>query len=129
MPFSFGDEPFTSGASAHTVCAVTEGDLPMDINWIFEGQKHSSMMGIATLKVGPRSNMLTIESVAAAHSGQYTCMARNGAGSRNFTTSLIVYGKNCRGGRIFKFFKFSRHPKRSDDVRLGVWNTKLTNFV
>ena len=117
MPFSFGDEPFTSGASAHTVCAATEGDLPMDINWIFEGQKHSSMMGIATLKVGPRSNMLTIESVAAAHSGQYTCMARNGAGSRNFTTSLIVYGNKPPGGGGGEYSNLQIFPPSKKTLR------------
>ncbi len=78
--------------SAHTVCAATEGDLPMEINWVFHGQKHSSMMGISTTKVGPRSNMLQIESVAAAHSGNYTCTARNAAGTRNYSANLIVFG-------------------------------------
>lgn len=94
VPFSFGDEPFTSGDSAHTVCAAAEGDLPMDINWVFHGQPYSSMMGITTTKVGPRSNMLQIESVAAAHSGNYTCTARNGAGTRNYTAVLVVFGTN-----------------------------------
>ena len=92
VPFTFGDEPFTSGASATVVCAVTEGDLPLDINWAFHSEKHSTMMGITTTKAGPMANMLQIESVAAAHNGNYTCQARNAAGSRNFTASLIVYG-------------------------------------
>lgn len=66
----------------------------MEINWVFHGQSHSSMMGISTTKVGPRSNMLQIESVAAAHSGNYTCTARNGAGTRNYTATLVVFGSN-----------------------------------
>ena len=92
VPFDFGDEPFTSGISAHTVCAASEGDLPMEINWAFHGQPHSSMMGISTSKIGARSNVLQIESVAAAHSGNYTCTARNAAGTRNYTATLIVFG-------------------------------------
>lgn len=96
VPFSFGDEPFTSGDSAHTVCAASEGDLPMDINWAFHGQQYSSMMGITTTKVGARSNMLQIESVAAAHSGSYTCTARNSAGTRNYTAVLVVFGTYTR---------------------------------
>lgn len=64
----------------------------MDINWVFHATQYSSMMGISTTKVGPRSNMLQIEAVAAAHTGNYTCTARNAAGVRNYTTSLVVYG-------------------------------------
>ena len=111
VPFSFGDEPFTSGDSAHTVCAAAEGDLPMDINWVFHGQKYSSMMGITTTKVGARSNMLQIESVAAAHSGNYTCTARNNAGTRNYTAVLVVFGTNTRRPKQLPFWNIFLCPE------------------
>jgi len=44
-----------------------QGDLPMTITWIFHGQELSSQMGIETSKFGKRSNILSIESVAAMH--------------------------------------------------------------
>jgi hypothetical protein len=42
--------------------------------------------------LGSRTSILTIESVRAHHTGNYTCTATNFAGSSSFTASLIVNG-------------------------------------
>lgn len=81
-----------AGSHATLQCSVIEGDLPMTISWIFHGRDLSSQMGIETVKIGKRLNVLTIESVAAFHMGNYTCVATNGAGSENYTAELVVRG-------------------------------------
>lgn len=93
MPFSFGeDDQFTSGTHVQASCIVGEGDLPVELSWTFHGRKEASMMGITTTKLGPRSSILQIDAVAAAHSGEYTCTAKNAVGSQNFTAHLKVQG-------------------------------------
>ena len=91
-PFSFGDHEYTLGMSAQINCIVVEGDLPLDISWTFHGPS-SVMAGIETTKIGSRSSVLNIESVGADHAGNYTCIARNFAATRNYTATLSVYGR------------------------------------
>ena len=49
-------------------------------------------MGISIIKAGARVSLLTIDSVAAGHSGDYTCTASNAGASVNYTASLAVNG-------------------------------------
>lgn len=84
-----------------------EGDLPVEISWTFHGQKEASMMGITTTRLGPRSSILQIESVAAAHSGDYTCIAKNPVGFHNHTAILRVLGiDSASDWRLFLLFPF-----------------------
>lgn len=92
MPFSFGEGSLTSGQPVAIQCTVLEGDLPLTLRWAFHGQELSSQMGIAIIKAGARVSILTIDAVAAGHSGDYTCTASNAAASVNYTASLAVNG-------------------------------------
>jgi hypothetical protein len=47
---------------------------------------------ISTSKMGKRSSILAIESVSYTHAGNYTCLAKNQAGSSKFVTELQVNG-------------------------------------
>jgi len=94
VPFSFGDEPLEAGSHASLQCSVDQGDLPLSISWIFHGQELSSQMGIETVRIGKRNNLLTVESIAPFHAGSYTCVVSNKAGSVNHTADLIVRGKS-----------------------------------
>jgi len=49
-------------------------------------------MGMTTTKIGDSISVLVIASVAASHSGNYTCTARNSAGVANHTATLQVNG-------------------------------------
>lgn len=49
-------------------------------------------MGISTTKLGDRSSVLTIANAMAAHSGNYTCVATNAAGSASYTAAVHVNG-------------------------------------
>lgn len=92
IPFSFGDEPLQAGEFKTLDCTVAEGDLPLTITWIFHGQQLSSQMGINTVRIGKRTNLLTIDAVAASHVGDYTCVASNSVASTNFSAQLQVHG-------------------------------------
>lgn len=64
----------------------------MSISWTFEGQDISSMLGIKTLKMAEQTSFLSIASVTGAHSGNYTCIAKNRAGEDRYSTTLHVNG-------------------------------------
>ena len=82
-----------SGVFASLQCLVALGDTPISITWTFHGRKLSHQTDVMTQKLGDKMSILSIGSVNAGHSGNYTCTARNAAGSANYTARLKVYGK------------------------------------
>lgn len=73
-------------------CLISSGDLPIDIEWLFNEYGISSYSGVTVMKGGKRTSMLTIDNVSARHAGKYSCLARNHAAAVNHTTELIVNG-------------------------------------
>jgi hypothetical protein len=92
VPFDLSDEAITSGQPVTIQCTISEGDLPINFRWAFHGQELSSQMGISTLRLNARVSLLSIDSIAAGHTGNYTCTAQNSAGSTNHTATLLVQG-------------------------------------
>lgn len=43
-------------------------------------------------KIAQRASLLLIDPAGWLHSGQYVCLARNAAGSSNYSASLEVHG-------------------------------------
>lgn len=64
----------------------------MSITWTFEGRDLSTHTGIKTMKMAEQTSFLTIASVTGAHSGNYTCIAKNKAGEDRYTATLHVKG-------------------------------------
>uniref|UniRef100_A0A8W7P8J2 Ig-like domain-containing protein n=1 Tax=Anopheles coluzzii TaxID=1518534 RepID=A0A8W7P8J2_ANOCL len=95
LPFEFGEEAFDSGSTASVSCIVTKGDTPIDISWMFNGRRITLDEGILITKGGGKISMLSIESVHSRHAGNYTCSAKNKAGSVQHTAELQVMGKSC----------------------------------
>ena len=92
---TFGVEnPLDAGDMTQLTCLVAQGDTPIQISWVFHGQDSSkaSQNGISVIKNGPRSSSLIIESLTSEHTGNYTCSAKNAAGSANQTAEIIVTG-------------------------------------
>lgn len=93
MPFEFGEEPFDLFSTTMISCAVTKGDLPIDVSWLFNDVEIlNSFNGITITKSGQRISMLTIDSVQPAHAGNYSCVARNRAGEAQHSSHLKVIG-------------------------------------
>lgn len=77
---------------ATVTCAVTKGDLPIDITWMFRDKQIEFGHDIIESSSSKRVKQLTIEAVAAEHAGEYTCVASNIAGSVSQTAVLEVNG-------------------------------------
>lgn len=78
---------------ASVQCGVTKGDLPLHIKWFFENAPiEGPKTDIVVSEIGKRAKQLTIDSVAAKHAGEYTCVAENSAGSRMRSAVLSVNG-------------------------------------
>lgn len=91
-PFDFGEAPANFEDSVSVNCLVTSGDLPIDIEWLFGGEPINFSTGIAVLRGGKRTSLLTIDSVHAGHAGNYSCKARNKAASSEYSAALVVNG-------------------------------------
>ncbi|XP_041784476.1 Down syndrome cell adhesion molecule-like protein Dscam2 isoform X19 [Anopheles merus] len=92
FPFSFGEDPSHIDSFVTVQCAATVGDLPIDIEWLHDGQlvSRSNDYGISIVHSGRRVSTLTIESIRDHHAGNYTCRAKNQAGTVEQSTQLII---------------------------------------
>lgn len=92
MPFTFGEDPLEAGQSATVQCSVISGDLPLNIEWLFDGRIINTEDDVIVAKISKRAGALSIESVVAGQAGNYTCLAHNAAGNATFTARLLVNG-------------------------------------
>ena len=92
MPLTFGRDTLDEGDFAQVICILSKGDEPLTISWSLQGAVVSAEAGITTNQLGPRTSMLTIQSVGYRHNGFYTCTAKNRAGSSSVVTELKVNG-------------------------------------
>ncbi|XP_025163016.1 Down syndrome cell adhesion molecule-like protein Dscam2 isoform X2 [Harpegnathos saltator] len=112
-PFYFG-HGVTEGMRTQLMCTASQGDQPFNITWLMDekpiqvrpsdGTSVSSVQtgagftaaavetsnGIQISDYPPFSSILTINSVSASHSGNYTCQISNVAGLAEHSTSLSV---------------------------------------
>lgn len=91
-PFDFGEVPANFEDSSSITCLVLSGDLPIDIDWLFNDYPINSYSGITIGKMGKKGSVLMIESVSGRHAGNYTCKASNSAGSETHSATLVVNG-------------------------------------
>lgn len=92
MPFKFPESAVLDGEFAQVVCVVAAGDAPLNISWHYNGASDLPM-GTNTRLFGYRTSILTIPSVSWLHSGDYNCIAQNGAGNVSFAAELSVHGR------------------------------------
>ncbi|XP_036142535.1 Down syndrome cell adhesion molecule-like protein Dscam2 isoform X48 [Monomorium pharaonis] len=91
LPFAFGDEPASWGELVSVTCSVTKGDQPIEITWTFNGTPIDSHdTDIVVGSTNRKNSVLSIESVAARHAGDYTCTASNRVGATTHTAHLAV---------------------------------------
>ena len=80
------------GEFVQVTCNVKKGDEPLKVTWSLKGDVISSEPAITTTMIGTRTSILIINSVGYRHSGEYTCIAQNNAGSDYYSTALRVNG-------------------------------------
>lgn len=109
-PFDFGSEPINSGETVSIQCTILKGDPPLNITWSLNGIPIASRDGITIMKL-KRFSTLNIDSVQDAHTGEYTCTARNKAGYASHSAVLNVNGISeiilfllCISGFFLTFF-------------------------
>ncbi|CAG9840567.1 unnamed protein product [Diabrotica balteata] len=90
LPFNFGEESVNSGDVASLQCTVFKGDLPINITWFHNSKRIEYGDGIVISQVSKKVSSLTIDDVREAHSGNYTCVAQNRAGSSTESTELHI---------------------------------------
>lgn len=96
-PFNFGEEELNLDESVTVTCAITKGDLPVQIFWRFNDDRNTSYNlttndGIIITKTSQKVSVLTIEAVKLRHRGNYTCFAQNKAGVTQYSSYLSMNG-------------------------------------
>ncbi|KAG7198654.1 hypothetical protein KM043_006011 [Ampulex compressa] len=107
-PFSFNKD-LSEGVRAQVTCMVEKGDPPFTIVWSKDGEpiaapgssgfgspgisgpRHTlTPTGLRVTNIDAHSSRIVIERVSAAHTGNYTCLARNSVAEVLWTAELIV---------------------------------------
>ncbi|XP_033338230.2 cell adhesion molecule Dscam2 isoform X4 [Megalopta genalis] len=107
-PFSFNKD-LAEGVRAQVTCMVEKGDPPFTIVWSKDGEpiagtgspgfgnsgltghRHTQTpAGLRVTNIDAHSSTIVIERVSAAHTGNYTCLARNSVAEVLWTAELIV---------------------------------------
>lgn len=91
-PFTFGNDPYEAGQFISLSCSVTQGDIPLNISWLFNNKILNSSNEITITKAGKRTSTLLIESVSGRHAGIFSCIGENDAGKDIHSSELLVNG-------------------------------------
>lgn len=73
----------------------------MDIKWVHNYLSVEEISGINVIKISAKISSLNIDSVSDHHRGNFTCIARNAAGTSKYSAVL-----NVNGIFIYGFFYF-----------------------
>ncbi|XP_068149244.1 cell adhesion molecule Dscam2 isoform X4 [Drosophila tropicalis] len=88
-PFAF-QEGLAEGMRTRTVCGVSRGDAPLKLIWLKDGEPLPELLGANVTMLDQYSSLLSIPSLSATHSGEYTCVAKNPAAEIKYTALLQV---------------------------------------
>lgn len=99
MPFAY-DDVINMGDSIDLFCQIQKGDRPIRVHWSFE-RKASDIDAsldeldpqMRTNRISGKTSMLSIPSASQAHTGTYTCIASNAAGTTSYGVNLTVNGE------------------------------------
>lgn len=75
-----------------TVCGVSRGDSPLTLRWLKDGEPLPTLLGANVTSLDLYSSLLSIPSLSASHSGDYSCVATNPAAEVRYTATLQVKG-------------------------------------
>lgn len=113
VPFNFGEDEVNFDDTVTATCTIAKGDLPIHIWWTLSDSIESlfehnitSNDGIIISKTGNKLSVLNIEVVKARHRGNYSCYAKNKAGTAKHSAFLSVKGLILLVLLLFSPFKF-----------------------
>jgi hypothetical protein len=76
-PFPFGDETLNAGDFVVVQFSAAKDDSPLVLGWVVHGHHVTSdQSGVSINNLGDRISVLSIQSVTAGPSGDYTCSAK-----------------------------------------------------
>ncbi len=86
----------TRGKRLRAVCTVTEGDLPIDIEWRKDGVTllpDTTLSGPKVRRIDEYTSLLAISSLETVHAGNYSCLASNAVAEVAKSAVLTIRGK------------------------------------
>ncbi|XP_043064020.1 Down syndrome cell adhesion molecule-like protein Dscam2 isoform X24 [Drosophila ficusphila] len=94
VPFAY-DDLINMGDSIDLFCQIQKGDRPIKVHWSFERSAGDSGFDqlqpqMRTNRISGKTSMLSIPSASPAHTGKYTCIASNAAGTTTYSVDLTV---------------------------------------
>ena len=102
--FSVG-EHLRLGQRVSMLCSVTDGDLPIHLNWfrddrlLIPGTGGSAANGdVSITEIGNYESVLRIDDLRPEHNANYTCVAENFAGRAQHSLTLRVKGTSSSPG-------------------------------
>lgn len=107
-------------------CAVTKGDLPLSFRWTVDGRPVVSSTGgsLKTVQIDPYTNLLSVDSLQPAHSGNYTCSVDNSAITAHSAATPTTASTTGQTGQrqsqlvlIQGIFPYSKNQPKSKDKR------------
>ncbi|GAB6020816.1 Down syndrome cell adhesion molecule-like protein 1 [Chamberlinius hualienensis] len=103
VPFTFQEDELAEGTFVRVTCVVGRGDLPLNFTWEKDGNLLPK--DVITRQLDDYSSVLSIDSVALRHSGNYTCHVANSAAIAFHSSILRVYVPprwiNVPNGNVF----------------------------
>lgn len=79
------------GTSTRLMCVVLAGDLPMDIQWMKDGEKIERSNAKAH-RLDDYTVIISLSQLSLSDAGSYSCVASNEAGTVSHSSELKVKG-------------------------------------
>lgn len=90
MPIQAMTNMLREGMRAAISCQILEGDLPVSFRWERNGKQVLGTGNEVIRRLDEYSTSLVVEHINSEHSGNYSCIASNVAGTEKFTVPLTV---------------------------------------
>ena len=103
--FSF-PKNLTRGKRLRVICTVTEGDLPLEVEWWKDGLKIEEafgQFGVQVRRIDEYTSLLAISFLETTHAGNYSCLAKNSVASFARSATLTIRGKYWGPSFLFTF--------------------------